>query len=263
MKCLFGIFSGRVYTYGLLFLGLAISFTACAKEIPSLTCEIAESRDFDESGETVLISFKTKGIPENTPIILESTRIDNVSEISEEKLIIGKNGYLNPETFPEIPFRMVMNMFPGEPMIYKIYDRKSFVKNKKKPLAITNIVAYPLETKDGEGRRIFLVVDTPDLKRFTYYGEGFKPSEHVYVTSESEGEIITFEFDAESDGTFKALVSPGVIGKKWGSASLTFQTDDSKKMRLKYKWGREKRIVSGISFIGDGGEGWFQHTYEK
>lgn len=148
-------------------------------------------------------------------------------------------------------------------MFSKFTIEGPLLKNKKKqPLAVANIVAYPLETRDGEGRRISLVVKTPDLKHYTYYGEGFKPSEHVYVVSESEGEILRYEFDANSDGTFMALISPGVIGKKFGHASLSFQTDTSKKMTLKYKWGREKRLIGGISFITDGGEGWFQHMYE-
>lgn len=134
MKCFLKILRGRFSTFGLLLIGLGISSLIYAKELPSLICEIAESRDFneteeDETGETVLISCKTRGIPEKTPIILMSTRLDNVSKIYEEKFFIGKNGYINSETDTETPYRIAMcNMFLGEPLVFKIYDRRSFVK---------------------------------------------------------------------------------------------------------------------------------------
>ena len=248
MRCFLALFRTIFFVYGLLFIGLGGFSSLCAKETPKLECEIAEYRLFekiDKEGndrEIPLIALKTSGLPEQTHVILKCIRLDNTSDTYKEAFIIGNKGYLTLENTPEQPHLIGMcNMLYGEPILFEIYERRKFSKTKRKAIASDVIVAYPMGLTDEENRYVSMTIKSPDLKHFLFEGREFKPYEHVYMVSKSEGETLSSEFNASKDGTFQGFISPGVKGEKYGQASLSFRTDTSEPIVFRYVWGWENR----------------------
>ena len=244
MRCFLALFRTIFFVYGLLFIGLGGFSSLCAKETPKLECEIAEYRLFekiDKEGndrEIPLIALKTSGLPEQTPVILKCIRLDNTSDTYKEKFIVGKKGYLTLEANPERPHLIGMcNMLLGEPLRFEIYECRKRSKTKRKALAKDSIVIYPMGAIGDDGRYVSLTLKSPDRKHFLFEGREFKPFEHVYMISKSEGGTLTSEFNVSKDGTFQGLISPAVIGKKWGEASLSFRTTTNEQVALEYVWG--------------------------
>ncbi len=126
----------------------------------------------------------------------------------------------------------INNMSDGEFLDLVIED------GKKQKLAATRIFPKPIECKAADGASLRLRLSAPEIQNFELKGHGFKPNENLILISQSEKEIVPASaYEVSKEGNFTGFISPQVVGKAYGRASVTIIRQDGSKMKLSYLWG--------------------------
>jgi len=101
--------------------------------------------------------------------------------------------------------------------------------------AFIDVVPFPLENTDGN---CHLSATTFDPRYFAVVvnGTGFLPNEHLVIDTQSENERGTSKADAGPQGTYTAVVSPFVKGKRSGRARYTV-IGAACKVGIEFAWG--------------------------
>ena len=111
------------------------------------------------------------------------------------------------------------------------------VVDERRILAGTRICPKPIEYKATDGAIVSLQLQSPD-GQYVLRGYGFKPNESLSLISQSEEEVTpTLALEASVEGNITAGISPQVMGKSYGHASLTLIRQDGAKLKLSYLWG--------------------------
>lgn len=131
------------------------------------------------------------------------------------------------------------NFFDGEFVDLLIVD------DEKQILARTRICPKPIECQASDGAILSLQLQSPE-GQYTLRGFGFKPNETLTLVSQSEEEVIApSTLEASGEGTLIAGISPWVLSKSFGRASVQLTRQNGTKMKLAYLWGiTEEKLVA-------------------
>lgn len=123
------------------------------------------------------------------------------------------------------------NCFDGE------YIDLIIVNDEKQILSGTRICPKPIKCQASDGAILSLQLKSLE-GQYILQGYGFKPNETLTLISQSEEEVIApFTFETSIDGNLTAGISPWVLGKSFGRASVQLTRQDGTKMKLAYLWG--------------------------
>jgi hypothetical protein len=146
----------------------------------------------------------------------------------EEKAWIYENG----KKLPLEEFETTIGNFSDGEFVDLI-----IVDDKKQILTGTRICPKPIECQASDGAILSLLLHSPE-GQYALRGFGFKPNETLTLVSQSEEEVMApFTLEVSEEGMLTAGISPWVLGKPYGHASVILTRQDSTKMKLVYLWG--------------------------
>src|SRR5262249_25847883 len=113
-------------------------------------------------------------------------------------------------------------------------------------LAGTRICPKPIECEASDGAILSLQLQSPE-GQYILQGYGFKPKEILTLVSQSEEEVMTpFTLEASLEGNLASGMSPWVLGKSFGRASVQITRQDGTKMKLAYLWGITEEKLAAL-----------------
>lgn len=176
------------------------------------------------------INFKASGFPTETPLTLIVRRLDNF-EMKHEVKIDQKNRLIDLQNGKEMSF-VFGNFANGEPMNCTLTDDQVLI-------ATCDIFPNPIHTFDKTGHTLMLKMTSPNAEIFELTATGFKPNEKFQLYSKSESEKIIHNVQADSEGNFKCVLLPAVIGLKTGHATVQLSGKTTDNLKVKYIWGED------------------------
>lgn len=196
-------------------------------ESPSLSCIELDRIDLKDGSTMVPIEFVAEGFPPSTEVKVITKRLDD--SVTKLDLYIDENGDL---LYEGRKYNMCFGLCGrGEPFHFTLQTKDQKYK------ASTKFVPFPLETMDDQGHYCSLTIMDRKGLHFALHLEGYKPDEAIEFLSISGGEKISQNIKLDSRGRLDCCVSPSVIGKSSGPATIIIKTDDGNKLSLKYTWG--------------------------
>lgn len=181
----------------------------------------------------------TLQVPDFPPESIVKVTIVRLDGVSQEVIVnISSDGTLVTDKGGKSYFGMGGFGY-GEPLLIAIQPcpRIGWVQKKRKKEVREFFVPNPLEDKDSQGHKAWIM--TKDITGNIFYLklEGYKPFEKVHFQSRSCDENLDFHVKTEADGTALISYAPGVIGHVEGPFKLILQGDDST-LSLQHYWGK-------------------------
>lgn len=176
------------------------------------------------------INFIASDFPTEIPLTLIIKRLDGF-EMKYKVKIDQKNRLIGFEDGKETSF-VFENYANGEPMNYTLTDNKELT-------ATCDLIPNPLYAFDKGGHTLTLKMTSPNAENFELTATGFEPHEKFELWSRSEGEKIINSVVADSEGNFKCLLLPAVIGLWSGRASVQLSGKTTDNLKVKYIWGED------------------------
>lgn len=214
-----------------LMINLLSLFQIFGEDKPTLSYQFSK-HSAPSKKEILLGQFKAKYFPINVPLIFMMKRLDG-NICNEVKILIDANNrVIDWETKKEW-FVAFGGFAKGEPVEVIICSPD------KNLLSSITIVPNPIEVRDEAGHVLSLKLASSDGYNFWVEATGFAPFEKVEFYSISESEVFKDTVQASDDGQIVMGISPAVIGKRSGKASLEIKGINTKRLKVNYSWGSE------------------------
>ena len=190
----------------------------------------------DASANPDFFTLSISNLPDHEPLELHILNVkgeaispgicykDNQENIvfKDEKGMI----YLKNLSISKIPH------IKGEPVIYVL------TKNKV-PCARMEYTPYPNEAIAKDGAKLAVTLRIPSGELYYCKGTGFQPFEKLTTYSESSGEKIVADHQADEMGEINVFLHPAVIGLKGGRATFTCLRENNEQLMVECFWGSE------------------------
>lgn len=213
----------------LLLLTLAFLPSFLGAEEPTLSYK--ELRRYRSEQNQLRLEFNivSQGLSPNTLLKLEHKSLDDKVHKVKAIFSVLEDGTIGYRGQPQL---LTLNDFSvGESMLYTLTT-----VDGKRSFSL-RVVPHPFEKKDHKGHKIIVRPADPEATLFSFSIEGFEPHEKVTVNSQSENEQMTYDLELSDQGDLLTFISPGVKGKRSGTASLEVIGKDAI-LKLVYLWGK-------------------------
>lgn len=228
----------------LLFYFLALNIlwagSIMSAEEPKLSYQILDKCQHSKGDCYRLVKFKAENFPSTTPLQFV-VKLMNGTITEDRKVTIDSEGHVIDVDLQQEWYLGLGKFFNGEPIKCMLFT------DNKEVFASTRIIPYPIEKKDQAGHELSLELITPDGEHFRLKAKGFEPSEKLTLYSTSESENLHQQVTASPEGEIISMISPAVVGKKSGKASLELKGKTTNQLKVDYEWGWKPNINSKIN----------------
>ncbi len=224
------------------FLALNILWTGSSlnAEEPKLSHQILDKCQHSQGDCYRLVRFKAEHFPSHTPLhFVVKLMNDTITE--DRQVVINDEGRVIDIDLQQEWYLGLGKFFNGEPIKCMLFT------DNKEVFASTRMIPYPIEKKDEAGHELSLELITPDGEHFRVKATGFEPSEKLMLYSTSESEKLHHPIIASPEGEIVSMISPAVIGKKSGKASLELKGKTTNQLKVNYEWGWKPNINSKLN----------------
>lgn len=208
-----------------------------ANATPGATLQHKEIERRDDIGE-VKYKFFAQGVPSDKDYEFWMRWIDGTAGKTSVTIRLKESGEL-VGYIKDKEANLIITLHDireSEPVYYALVSRDTAIR------AFDTIIPFPVQARSAEGCQLELKLITPDGMNFSIIAKGFEPNEEVTTRSTSNGEVIEGLAQASSsDGVFIAIINPGVVGKRGGTAAYT-AVGRSCQVTLNYRWGQAMRL---------------------
>lgn len=180
-----------------------------------------------------------KLIPDNFP---KGQRLMVVVERLEQKPSIVRNLTINEQNevvlgdqSDKVFYLPLKGYLRGEPINIGLLSADG------KEKAVTTVIPYPIEVRDGLGRHLSLELSSADGSSFKFVGEGFRPNESLVLKSTTGKKTLTTKLSPTKAGRFSGTLKPFERGKTSGSSNLEISSK-SGRLWLDFDWGQAAAI---------------------
>jgi hypothetical protein len=181
--------------------------------------------------DVVTYLFSASGFPPEKSYAMGGKRMDGSTGTIGKGLHIAESGRVLASDGSDLALDLG-NTFAGESIVIALASEDRATQ------AFVEIIPNPIHAEGKGGCRLQVRPMDPKGLTFSITGSGFKPNKKLKMTSSCSNEVAHGSLDGRPDGSVKAVVFAGVVGRTGGDASYSVADSDCS-ATVRYKWGDE------------------------